>query len=188
MQDERESRIKVNQMSDSLITNAHKIAQESLASNRIKVAAQSEQTIIKTAEENVDKSSVDKIRLMPDQDPRDPLEFRSDDKLVDELTKATNQAIDSSIRQLNEKISSTWNGIKMLKRKGRQVVFKLDVGNIEDSYVLQKKGDSLEILRTDGFPVDTSSINLGIVLVNLLVVVNFFIYNIIILFKRGQNL
>ena len=164
MQEERDSKIKVHQLSNTFIANAHKLAQESLSSNRLKVAAQSKHTIIKTAAEvNLDKSAVTQIRLDQDEHPRHQVHFNNQDELlVDQLTHTANGIIEASLTQLDKSIVDLFQKIKHLKYSGRHVCLKLNVENLEDSCVFRKKEDnSLVFERVDGTKMDLAASNSG---------------------------
>ncbi|CAF0983365.1 unnamed protein product, partial [Didymodactylos carnosus] len=129
--DERQLKMKTQQLSDSMLNHAYQVVQQALALNIVKT----ESTILKTSEMNSDDkhdqvSVLNKIKF--DQSEQEMIKFKKLNIIADLQYKYQRKIEDFHI-QLTENINRKTNQIKSLKSTGRNLFFQTDIVNISST-------------------------------------------------------
>ncbi|CAF1618098.1 unnamed protein product, partial [Didymodactylos carnosus] len=137
--DERQLKVKTHQLSNSMLENAHKIAQESLALNAIKMKSKMENTILKTSEmtsNKNDKSSIP-LKLNVDHSEKQNILLEKTN-FISNLQNQYRSRMKHFQIYLNENIKTIKNDIKLLKSKGKNILFKIDIDSLKHPCFIHK--------------------------------------------------
>ncbi|UJR21058.1 hypothetical protein I4U23_024158 [Adineta vaga] len=150
---ERDTHIKTHQLSNSLLENAYEIAQQSLALHAITIKSKIENNILKTSDTdaNQDNKSTIRSKLSIDTYVRQSIQFETEDPVIQRLIKHYNSEKDRLINFLNLKIKEKDDEIILLKRKGKHILFKIDINSLKDSFIINRnETNQINLSHSDG--------------------------------------
>ncbi|CAF4481076.1 unnamed protein product, partial [Didymodactylos carnosus] len=132
MLDERQTRVKTHQLSNSLLENAYRIAQQSLALHTTTMKSETENHILKTADTKIrrdKKNSSIRSQLTVDTDENECLQFQRHNSIIEKLTEDYELKKEHLMEKFKTKIKEIDHQIRPLRHKGKTILFKIDIDN-----------------------------------------------------------
>ncbi|CAF1267457.1 unnamed protein product [Didymodactylos carnosus] len=153
MLDERQTRVKTHQLSNSLLENAYRIVQQSLALHTAIMKSETENHILKTADTEISrdkKNSSVRSQLTADTDEKECLQFQRHNSIIEKLTEDYELKKEHLMEKFKTKIKEIDHQIRSLRHKGKGILFKIDIDNATRSFVInQNETNQINLLRLE---------------------------------------
>ncbi|CAF1146824.1 unnamed protein product [Adineta steineri] len=155
---ERDTQVKTHQLSNSLLKKAFATAHKSFKLNMENTKSKTENNIIRTPDTNAnhDNKSTIQSELSVDEHPKENIQFKTCDPIIQRLTESYNPEKDRLIKFLDENIKEKDDKIILLKRKGKHILFKIDIDSMNDSFITDRNEiNQINLLHLNGTRLST---------------------------------